>query len=106
MDGQIILPGDWVALSQSSALGPGLYSVQGSSDTCEDSDVRACVAGVLRKRETKTKSETRDSTVKKFAWVDYSSRRVSDGLLHALTVAQLRHTLALLTCVYQYWTPS
>ena len=66
MEGQTVLPGDWIALPQSCRLGPGLYNDAGDCEPDEDSDVRACMAGVVRKRETG----------KKMAWVDYSSRRV------------------------------
>lgn len=87
MDGETVLPGDWISLPQSCRIGPGLYNEPAASDeSAEEGDVRACVAGVLRKREivqSKTKPKAAlegdgESPRKKTAWVDYSSRRVND----------------------------
>lgn len=84
VEGQTLLPGDWVAVPQSCRLGPGVYNEPpDSSEPGEDSDVRACMAGVLRKRETsravgggrRSSGEGGGSTLK-MAWVDYSSKRV------------------------------
>ena len=80
MEGQTVLPGDWVALAQSCRLGPGLYNETGNCEPGEESDVRTCMAGVLRKRETvssKAKSGGGEKQGgRKVAWVDYSARRV------------------------------
>ena len=73
MDGQTVLPGDWVALPQSCRLGPGLYDDGGGCDAREDLDVRTCMAGVLRKKE----SGGGEKASRKMAWVDYSTRKVS-----------------------------
>lgn len=81
MEGQTVLPGDWIALPQSCRLGPGLYNDAGDCEPDEDSDVRACMAGVVRKRETVSSKAVQSGTSgkpggRKMAWVDYSSRRV------------------------------
>lgn len=81
VEGQTLLPGDWVAVPQSCRLGPGLYNEPSdSSEPGEDSDVRACMAGVLRKRETSRavggKSGEGGGPTLKMTWVDYSSKRV------------------------------
>lgn len=102
IEGQTLLPGDWVAVPQSCRLGPGLYNEPSdSSEPGEDSDVRACMAGVLRKRETSRavgggRSSSEDGgggSTLKMAWVDYSSKRVrelevssTDFELYALTM--------------------
>ena len=77
MDGQTVLPGDWVALPQSCRLGPGLYNDHGGCDAREDLDVRTCMAGVLRKKESSSSGDG-DKPRKKLAWVDYSSRKVNN----------------------------
>ena len=77
MESQTLLPGDWVAVPQSCRLGPGLYNESANnSEPGEDSDVRACMAGVLRKRETKMAGKSGETLTKKMAWIDYSSKRV------------------------------
>ena len=84
VEGQTLLPGDWVAVPQSCRLGPGLYNEPtDSSEPGEDSDVRACMAGVLSKRETRTvrKGGEGEGPMKKMAWIDYSSRRVRESFL-------------------------
>ena len=87
VEGQTLLPGDWVAVPQSCRLGPGLYNEPGDgSESGEDYDVRACMAGVLRKRETRTvkKGSKEEGPTKKMAWIDYSSRRVRESILSSM----------------------
>ena len=83
VEGQTLLPGDWVAVPQSCRLGPGLYNEPAdNNEPGEDSDVRVCKAGVLRKRETsravggKRGEGGGGGPTIKMAWIDYSSRRV------------------------------
>ena len=78
MEGHTVLPGDWIALPQSCRLGPGLYDDTGDCEPDEDSDVRACMAGVVRKREAKSGASEKPGG-KKMAWVDYSSKRVREN---------------------------
>ena len=85
MDGQTVVPGDWIALPQSCRLGPGLYNEAQCDEQGREEDVRACMAGVLRKRDAVSSSKTKSgageesASKKKLAWVDYSARRVSEA---------------------------
>ena len=84
VEGQTLLPGDWVAVPQSCRLGPGIYNDPSDcGESREDSDVRACMAGLLRKRETsravgggRSGEGGGGGPTLKMAWIDYSSKRV------------------------------
>ena len=88
VEGQTLLPGDWVAVPQSCRLGPGIYNDPSDcGESGEDSDVRACMAGLLRKRETsravgggRSGEGGGGGPTLKMAWIDYSSKRVRKKL--------------------------